>query len=179
MDNFEHPKIKEKITSGLWATAQNSVISFDELNVLIEDIYKTLPDRFKNIVNSADLEFQRTKYVSGEITTKKKVKILISEFWCPELIGTFLEIEDSHKASLYYKQIVYGYINDEGKLHILNSRPAKICCDGLSSQFKFCEQDGLKCPDNYVSYTERTGYTIHAENADYNMSFCPYCGEKL
>lgn len=60
----------------------------------------------------------------------------------------------------------------------------KFCCDTLRQQVLHkCEQHGYNCPDNLVQIRPgmKDGFfwVARAQNADYQISFCPFCGKKL
>lgn len=175
MENFIHPKIKELITGGLWKAIMDNTMSFDEQKELIEETYKSLPQKFKDAVNSADVELLITKYVTVEITTKKKAKILVADFCDQDLVGTIIEVDDKQRPYLFYKQVAYGWILNE-KFYSINARPTKFCCDGMQGQFKFCDQHGMNCPDNFITYSVMGKFYMEADNATYGLKFCPYCG---
>lgn len=178
MENFIHPKIKELITGGLWKAIMDNTMSFDEQKELIEETYKNLPQKFKDAVNKSDVELLITKHVTVEITTKKKAKILIADFCDQELVGTIIEVDDEQKSNLFYKQLAYGYIQDDGKFYCTNAKPANFCCDVMKGQFKFCDQHGMNCPDNFITHSLAERFYMHADNATYGLKFCPYCGTK-
>jgi hypothetical protein len=62
-----------------------------------------------------------------------------------------------------------------------------VCCEGFRCQVtKKCEQHGWNCPDYFIKIgvtgnicSPRPFWMIHAENATYEISYCPFCGKQL
>lgn len=58
--------------------------------------------------------------------------------------------------------------------------PDSICCNFMASHLKQgqCEQHGANCPD--LAFTFIHGkWTLKAQNGNYQMFHCPWCGTKL
>lgn len=58
--------------------------------------------------------------------------------------------------------------------------PDKVCCNFMESNLKQgrCEQHGANCPD--LPFTFINGkWTLKAQNGNYQMFHCPWCGSKL
>lgn len=56
----------------------------------------------------------------------------------------------------------------------------KGCCDVMISQLNyFCDNHGPLCPDQVVrmGYSSQKPY-LQAENAEYLLTYCPWCGKK-
>ncbi len=117
-----------------------------------------------------------------EITTKKKGRVIISDIE-RELKGTIIELPEEIKELTHYKQVLtLGKYKEEGSeviyYHLLNTKPSKFCCKSMEQQFSFCDMHGLNCPDYFIRY--RFGkYNIHALNAMYEISNCPFCGTNI
>lgn len=56
-----------------------------------------------------------------------------------------------------------------------------ICCKILKDQFRNdCEQRGVECPDNVISYSSnKRSFTLIAPNAYYNCRFCPVVWKRI
>ena len=58
--------------------------------------------------------------------------------------------------------------------------PSKVCCNFMESHLKHgeCEQHGAGCPDQAFTYKSKE-WTLKAQNGNYAMFYCPWCGTKL
>jgi len=55
-----------------------------------------------------------------------------------------------------------------------------ICCAVMKEQSEHCSQHKFDCPDYVVRYKDVTrSFYLDAENAAYEMYFCPWCGKTL
>jgi len=60
----------------------------------------------------------------------------------------------------------------------------KFCCKTLKQQIlNKCSQHGFECPDNLIQIAHgidnKPFWCGVARNADYEVSYCPFCGSKL
>lgn len=185
MKNIDQPSVQNVIKKGLWEAIDygDALNTADEAISLIKRTFESLPEEFKEVVNKTNLSRINCIEYTVEITTKKKGKIIWTEYHNQDKIGQIIEIEPRKKQFLHFKQLVHGRFYDdesfyEGEkyLYVDNVRPSKFCCDGLKNQFKFCETHGMNCPDNFVTANAEGELYIKAVNATYGLIFCPFCG---
>lgn len=55
-----------------------------------------------------------------------------------------------------------------------------FCCGTAKQQLEmFCDQHGWDCPDKVLTLWSDKSFILKAENADYGIEFCPWCGQNL
>ncbi len=201
MKNLDNPKI-------IGAFLDKLMFQFNVADVPYEDFYgfqeyfieafKNLPDSLKESFNEKmNFVTHKCVEVTVEVTTKRKAKIIVTKnnyHDKDEWLGKIVEFTPSIKEKVKYKQILSGRIwvdipdgeewkeckRNEGKVEVVdNIKPSTFCCGGMQDQFRFCEQDGLSCPDNFITHKLNGDYIVEAPNATYMITNCPFCGKLL
>ena len=193
MENLDNRRLKDELLAGFWKvvvenTDSSTTVRPDEFRRMFDSYYDNMPEELKNAFNDLDMRglFEHCT-VTMEVTTKKKGKVLTADSYHQHLVGKIFNISDKYQEHLHYKQLIYGYfdITCDTLTHIRNAKPAKICCNALSHQFRYCDQHGMGCEENVVTYnvntaTNKRQYLMTSKSGDcYHMKHCPYCGEKL
>jgi hypothetical protein len=151
----------------------------NEVNRLRKLALTSLPQEVKDWIDKSDLTHYTRAEVTVQITTKKKGRVMIADFYHKELVGKFIEIDEKYLDRVYYKQIIAGIVENDKLVHILNAKPKKFCCDGMRGQFRICEQDGILCDKYFIEYHLNGQYYIQAKNGTYGISHCPFCGSEI
>jgi hypothetical protein len=182
--NFNLKQVQDFIFKKLdhifhWQIGLMQGFKFDNYVAERNKLISLFPKELIELINKADIEHLFAPELTVEVTTKKKGKVIIADEYHKSLINTLIEIPEKYHPLIHYKQILSGNLFAEFGFHIKNTKPQTFCCDGLKNQFKFCEQDGLNCPDYFVRCNVHGELYVDASNATYALSNCPFCGVKV
>lgn len=70
--------------------------------------------------------------------------------------------------------------DEKSDLDVELAVPEVFCCDVMRGQLtRMCPMHGHNCPDNVVRRAGSGALYLYAENAMYDIRFCPWCGAEI
>ena len=183
MKNIDNPEIKYALVKSMQEFFLFNTVSQETEKALksIDNIYSNFNKELVEVINSINPHYITDNKVTVEITTKKKGRVLIAGEKYKDLIGKVIDLKDSMKEKVYYKQKltidIWKNENTEEQW-VINASPKRFCCQSLQEQFRYCHQHGPNCEDYFIKYNLKE-FTISAKNAMYTVTNCPFCGKLL
>jgi len=186
MKNSENPQIISILEKGLWDIMNKderilSHLSYDQKKELVNLYQTSIPEKVKTEIDKMQLDISIPAEVTVEITTKKKGRILTTDFYHKDLKGKILPIASELHKYIHYKQLIAFrvYPGENILKYWDNGVPKNVCCNKMRDQFTFCSNHGLNCPDYFIRCRPTGEFQIHADNRTYAISNCPFCGKPV
>ena len=190
-------KVREDLDKGFFEVYNNHLETHNGYKELLEEFEKQTEQTLNKFL---ELHPEYYQHYTGIITSKKRVEIIDYDYKNIKIIktGRIYPVLNNTKDNLFKGQLVYGEFvpkniekygewrkNDvsniwykEDAFYIRNCQPKKYCCEQMKSQFSFCKQHGLDCPDYFIEYSTDGRYYVNV-NKTWSLSYCPFCGREI
>jgi len=111
MKNSENPQILSNLNKGLWNIINSDErilnhLSYEQKKELVDLYQNSIPEKVKTEIDKMELELLLPAEVTVEVTTKKKGKILITDFYHKDLKDKILPIHSELHEYIHYKQLI-------------------------------------------------------------------------